>query len=148
MEIERWLADNSFSLLGAVCGIGSLWFTAISLRSDIKTRQVANLLTITANHRQIWTEFLKNPALARIHDAAADTSTQPVSVAERVFVNLVIAHTYSVYCAMSNALVVEYDELRRDIAEFLSLPIPNAVWQKTKLLQNQDFVEFIESSFK
>jgi len=36
--------------------------------------------------------------------------------------------------------------LRRDVKEFFSLPVPRAVWIKTKLLQNQDFAAFIESS--
>jgi hypothetical protein len=39
-------------------------------------------------------------------------------------------------------------KLRRDVRSFFSLPIPKAVWTKTKLLQNQDFAAFIESSLK
>jgi hypothetical protein len=36
----------------------------------------------------------------------------------------------------------------RDLRQFFSLPITNAVWSKTKLLQNQDFAAFIESALK
>jgi hypothetical protein len=35
--------------------------------------------------------------------------------------------------------------LRRDVAQFFSLPIPRAVWEKTKVTQNDDFVAFVES---
>jgi len=35
--------------------------------------------------------------------------------------------------------------LRRDIAQFLSLPIPRDVWNKIKNVQNDDFVAFVES---
>jgi hypothetical protein len=35
---------------------------------------------------------------------------------------------------MNDELVVEWEGLRRDIESFFSLPIPNAVWQGTKLL--------------
>ena len=38
--------------------------------------------------------------------------------------------------------------LRRDVKSFFSLPVLNAIWTKTKLLQNQDFAAFIESSLK
>lgn len=118
------------------------------MRSETKTRQIGNLLTITANHREIWKEFLKNPKLARVRDATADTTKQPVTDAERVFVSLVIHHINSVFYAMSDQLVVKYEGLHRDITQFFSLPIPKAVWEKTKQFQNDDFVKFIESVLK
>ena len=62
-----------------------------------------------------------------------------------MFVNMVIQHVNSVYYAMSDQLVVKHEGLRRDIAEFLSLPIPKSVWGKIKQFQNDDFVTFVES---
>ena len=144
MEIGGWVSQNWFNLFSAIGIIAGLWFTAFSLRSETKTRRVANLLTITANHREIWKEFLNNPKLARVRDAAADTAKQSVTDAERVFVNLVIQHINSVYYAMSDQLVVKYEGLRRDIAQFFSLPIPKSVWEKMKVFQNDALVRFIE----
>ena len=144
MGIGEWILQNWFNLFSAIGIIAGLWFTAFSLRSETKTRRVANLLTITANHREIWKEFLNNPKLARVRDAAADTAKQPVTDAERVFVNLVIQHINSVYYAMSDQLVVKYEGLRRDIAQFFSLPIPQAVWERMKVFQNDALVQFIE----
>ena len=145
MEIGDWVAANLFNLLSAVGVIGSLWFTAISLRSETKTRRVANLLTITASHREIWSEFLKNEKLARVRDANANLLKQPVTDAERVFVTFVILHMSSVFHAMSDQLVVKVEGFRRDIAQFFSLPVPRDVWEKSKVLQNDDFVAFVES---
>ncbi len=145
MEIGDWVAANLFNLLSAVGVIGSLWFTAISLRSETKTRRVANLLTITASHREIWSEFLKNEKLARVRDANANILKQPVTDAERVFVTFVILHMSSVFHAMSDQLVVKVEGFRRDIAQFFSLPVPRDVWEKSKVLQNDDFVAFVES---
>ena len=154
MEIWGWIYQNWFNIFTVFFGSG-LWFAAFSIRKDaeirkeeVKARKVANLLAITANHREIWKEFLNNPKLARVHDATADTKAMPVTDVERVFVNLVILHTNSVYYTMNNQLVVEYEGLRRDIEQFFSLPVPKAVWRKTKPLQNQDFAAFIESSLK
>ena len=144
MEIGGWVSQNWFNLFSVIGIIAGLWFTAFSLRSETKTRRVANLLTITANHREIWKEFLNNPKLARVRDAAADTAKQPVTDAERVFVTLVILHINSVYYAMSDQLVVKYEGLRRDIAQFFSLPIPQAVWDRMKVFQNDALVRFIE----
>ena len=145
MEIGKWVSQNWFNLFSTVGIIGSLWFAAIALRSETKTRRIANLLTITANHREIWKEWLNNPKLARVRDAAANTVKQPVTDAERVFVTFVILHMSSVFHAMSDQLVVKVEGLRRDVAQFFSLPIPREVWEKIKVLQNDDFVTFVES---
>ena len=134
-----------FNLLSAVGIVGSLWFTATSVRADAKTRRISNLLTITANHREIWKVFLTDKDLARVRDAQVDTAKQPVTEAERVFVNFVILHMNSVYYAMSDQLVIKVEGLRRDIAQFFALPIPREIWDKIKILQNDDFVAFVES---
>ena len=147
-DMAQWLTDNWFNLFSSVGIIGGLWFTAISLHSETKTRRIANLLTVTANYREIWKEFFHSPALARVIDPLADVTNQPVTPAEELFVGLIISHINSVFYATNDKLVVKWEGLRRDVGLFFSLPIPNAVWTKSKLLQNQDFAAFIESSLK
>lgn len=142
---ESWFAEHWFDLLQTVGIVGSLWVAIISLRSEATTRRIANLLAITANYREIWKEFLKNPKLARVRDAGADTTKQPVTDAERMFVTFVILHISGVYYAMKDQLVVKLEGQRRDIAQFLSLPIPREVWEKIKVFQNDDFLAFVES---
>lgn len=124
--------------------MGSLLFTAVSLRSETKTRRIANLLSITANHRELWEMQIERPELGRVTDPSADVLKQPPTPAERLFVNLVFQHTHSVYRAMSDELVVNVQGLRRDVAHFLSLPIPAEVWKRIKPTQNLDFAAFIE----
>ena len=41
-------------------------------------------------------------------------------------------------------MVVKSEGSRRDIAQFLSLPIPQAVWERMKIYQNDALVRFIE----
>ena len=84
--------------------------------------------------------FVNDKALARVLSASADTARQPVTAAEQAFVTLVLAHISSVYFAMNVQLVINLDGLRRDMVQFLSLPIPRAVWEKIKVLQKDDFV--------
>jgi hypothetical protein len=145
MGLGEWIFQNSFNLLSAIGIIASLCFTAFSLRSETKTRRIANLLTITANHRELWNKVLFNPQLKRVVNPTADLVTQPITDEEEMFVNMVIQHVNSVYYAMSDQLVFKYEGLRRDIAEFLSLPIPKSVWGKIKQFQNDKFVAFVES---
>lgn len=147
-DMAQWLTDNLFNLLSAIGIVGSLLFTAISLHSETKTRRISNMLAITANYREVWKEFFHSPELARVIDPAADITTKPVTQEEELFVSLVISQMGSVYYATKDELLLKLEGSRRDIAQFLSLPIPKAVWTKVKLLQNQDFVAFIESSLK
>lgn len=143
--MEGWLGQSWFELLNALGVVGGLLFTAISLRSETKTRRVGNLLTITRNHRELWTELYRQPELARVLDASADVLKQPVTRAEEIFVNLVVLQISSVYEAMKNGLVIKQEGLRRDVWWFISLPIPQAVWEKGKVLQNDDFVAYVEA---
>jgi hypothetical protein len=111
-----------------------LWFTAVSLHSETKTRRVANLLTITANYREVWKDFFRSPELARVIDPAADAVKIPVTPAEEFFVGLIISHINSVFYATTDELVVEWEGLRRDVGSFFSLPIPNCC--KIRILQH------------
>ena len=144
MGVLGWISQNWFGLFSTVGITGGLWFTAVSLHSETKTRRIANLLTITANHREIWKELFHRPELARVLDASANVTKQPVTRTEEIFVNMIILHISSVYYAMNDELVIKLEGLRRDVAQFLSLPIPKAVWEKTKVLQNDALVRFIE----
>jgi len=146
--LGEWLSQNWFNLFSSAGIIGGLWFTAISLHSETKTRRIANLLTITANYREVWKEFFRSPELARVIDPVANVAKKPVTPAEDFFVSMVISHTSSVYEALKDELLTQQEGLRRDVKSFFSLPVPKAVWTKTKLLQNQDFAAFIESSLK
>ena len=75
----RWLAENWFTLLNAVGVIGGLFFTGHSLRSETKTRRIANLLSLTDGHRDIWKQVFTRPQLSCILDPNADTSSKPVT---------------------------------------------------------------------
>jgi hypothetical protein len=140
----RWLIENWVLALNSAGVIGGLFFTASSFHSEARTRRIANLLTITRNHREIWADFYRHPELARVLDASADIAKLPVTHEEEIFVNLVILHLNSVFYALKDELVTNQEGLRRDVWSFFSLPIPLTVWQRVKVLQNDSFVAFVE----
>lgn len=141
----HWLAENWFTLLNAGGVIGGLLFTGYSLHSETKTRRIANLLSLTQGHRDIWKQLFTHPQLSRILDPNADTSAKPVTREEEIFVNLVIQHLSVVFHAMRDELTVKPEGLRRDVWWFFSLPIPQSVWEKMKVLQNDKFVAYVEA---
>jgi hypothetical protein len=144
MGFSRWVAENWFELLQSAGIIASLLFTTRSLRSETKMRRVGNLLAITESHRKLWTEFYRHPDLNRVLNEQANLRQQEISREEEIFVNLVILHINSVFYAHKMGLVFKLEGLRRDIAWFFSLPIPRMLWEKSKVLQNDDFVAFVE----
>jgi hypothetical protein len=139
-----WFVQNWASFFGTAGIIASLLFTAVSLRADTKSRRVSNLITITQSHREMWKVFIENPTLARVFDPGADIAQSPVTREEEIFANLVLVHLSSVYQAMKSELLTSLDGLQRDVGAFFTLPIPMSVWEKNKLLQNQDFAEFVD----
>ena len=140
----RWFAENVLPALNALGVVSGLFFTAASFWLDAKARRIANLLSITKNHREIWADYYRNPALARILDTCADVVKKPVTREEEIFVNMVILHLGSVYYALRDELLIKQEGLRRDVWWFFSLPIPLAVWERTKVLQHDAFVAFVE----
>ncbi len=107
-------------------------------------RRVGNLLAITESHRKLWTEFSKRRDLNRVLDERATVQEQDVTREEEIFVNLVVFHLNSAFYAHKLGLIFKLEGLRRDIAWFFSLPIPRMLWEKSKILQNDDFVAFVE----
>jgi len=140
----EWLTANWFTALNALGIISSFVFTAASLRSETKTRRIANLLKLTQNHRELWSELFSQPDLKRVFDVSADLLARPITLNEHFFVNMAIQHLNSAYQAMKSGLVIKPEGVSEDIRWFFSLPIPKMVWDTLRDLQNNDFAEFVE----
>lgn len=145
MGFSRWVVENWFDLLQSGGIVAGLLLTTSSLRSESKTRRVSNLLAITESHRKVWIEFYHRPELKRVLDERVDLTRSQITREEEIFVNFVIFHLNSVFYARKAGLIFKLEGLRRDTWWFFSLPIPRAIWEKTKILQNNDFVAFVES---
>jgi len=86
-----------------------------------------------------------HPELSRVLDGAPNLSQQPITIAEFTYVGLAIQHLGSAYQAMRGGIMIQQDGLCDDIRSFFALPIPKVVWEKSKALQNKDFVTYIQS---
>ncbi len=145
MQSLRWLAENWFIYLNALGVVGGLFFTGYSLHSETKTRKIANLLTLTQSHRDIWNAVIHEPKLNRVLAIRVNIERDPVTREEEIFVTLVIQHLSVVFHAMRDELTIPPEGLRRDVWQFFSLPIPQAVWNRVKVLQNDAFVAYVEA---
>ena len=147
MEASSWIGDW-FHVIETAGVIGSLLLAAYTTRKDERARRVSNSIAINEQYRKIWKEVYSRPELERVLDEKADVTFQSVSLHEQLFVNILIQHLGTVYRAMKEGEFVKLLGLQKDVNEFFSLPIPKAVWEKSKPFQDSDFVAFIDTALK
>jgi hypothetical protein len=146
MTLLNWLWDNWFALLQSVGIVGGLIYTGRVVHTDAKVRRVQNLFSLTRQHREIWSMLFEHPGLGRVLEPKLDLSKEPITREEKLFVTFLIFHLSNSYRANLAGFFVSPESLSKDIHAFFSLPIPAAIWKRTKALQDQDFVSFVESS--
>lgn len=148
MDILHWITNHATSLLESAGIIGSLLFTAVTFRRDARSRHVANLITLTAQHRDIWERFYDKPHLTRIRDPKADLKRQPPTRDESLFVNLLILHLNCWYQAIRRDEITPPEGLGMDVGSFYGLPIPYYVWQQRRKLHDSDFIRFVDQAIE
>jgi len=142
--MPNWLSDNWFNILQSVGIIGSLLFTAVTLRTDARARRINNQIVTTEHHRDLLTQIYRNPNLARVLDDKANIDETPVTDEEKRIVALLILHFSTVYNAMRNRMLSKPHGLEKDIRWFFSIPISKSVWEGVKQFHDVDFVNYVE----
>jgi len=146
MGFNEWVGYNWLALLQTGTVAGGLLLVGFAILLDSRARRVGNLIQLTQQHRDLWERLYTQPELAHILDPAADPAQTPVTAEEELFVIFLILHLSSTYYAMRVGFFQKLRGLRKDIEQLFSLPIPRAVWDKVKDLQDEPFVKFVERS--
>ena len=145
MGLWRWFAENWFILVQSIGIIAGFVFTSVSLQIDAKVRRIQNLLTLTEHHRDIWTTLYDRPEIAGLLAQDQLTKHRTPTSNEELFVTLVVLHLNTVFQALKQRMFTKPAGLQRDVHWFFNLPIPHSVWNKLKVLQDDDFVQFVEA---
>ena len=148
MTWVEWLADNWFTGLQSLGIVTGFIFTCITLRRDARSRRVSNLFQLTGYHRELWQHVFTQPSLRRVSSHDVDLAQAPVTDDEALFVGFLILHLNSAHHAIRCGMLDMPEGLGADIRHFFSQPIPRAVWQKLRHLQDADFVAFVESHLR
>src|SRR5258708_7206594 len=136
MAFTDWTNHNWFALVQTSALSAGLLLIAIALFFEAGALRVANLIQLTQQHRDLWERMFSRPELVRILDADDDPADMGVSAEEETFVIFIILHVSSPYYAIRSGFFRKPHGLRKDIVRFFSLPIPRAVWEKVKALQD------------
>ena len=144
MDGVGWLADNWVNLLQGAGIVGSLLFTAVALRQGARSLRLSALLKLTEHHRELWSEVHRRPELARVLAPEVDLVRDPVTPAEEEFLNIVLVHFQTGWEMAVRHRMVSREAYGRDLMEFLALPIPRDVWNRTRPHRDPPFVQFVE----
>lgn len=139
-----WLDGNWFNLIQTVGIMGTLLLASGAAYRDAKAKEVENLLTLTELHRELWEGVSRKTELERIFRPDADTDTKPPTVIEEEFLNLVFIHFQTGWTVARSGALITLAEMKADVRGFFTLPLPKAVWEKTKQFRNPKFVWFVE----
>lgn len=148
MAFVKWFWNNWFELIQTVGIIASFGLAAFTAWKEVQARRIGNSIAISNQHREIWKAIYGQSEVARVLDKNADVKSEPLSIGEELFVTALIAHLSTVFRAMKHGEFVKLEGLRKDVQQFFGLPIPNAVWNKLKPLQDNHLVVFIESCLR
>jgi hypothetical protein len=124
--------------------VAALVFCGLGFVLDVRAHRATNLIRLSERHRDLWEGIYTRPQLARILDPVVDLGKAPVSAEEELFMIFVILHLSDSYYALRAGFFPKPEGLRRDIRRFFGLPIPRAVWQKVRAMQDRPFVKFVE----
>lgn len=146
--ISSWVEVNWFNIIQTVAIMASLWLTAAAATREAKAKEIENLLTIAQNHRELWSGVSQRRELDRIFKADADILSTPTTVVEEEFLNLVMVHFQMGWRIANAGGITTLEELAADVRGFFSLPLPSAVWEKTKKFRNKNFVRFVDRAIE
>jgi len=141
-----WIQEHWFDVLEAIGVISTLLFGIRTVREELKIRKLECGFRLTKHHREIWSELYRHPELSRVLETKIDLEARPMTEQERLFVRFVILHTKNAYTASRAGFYSKLEELKKDITDFLSLPIPSAVWFQLGSFQEADFQRFVAGS--
>ena len=143
MELIHFATEHA-DKLGWIAIIASLLFTAVEIKHANKAQRVSNLIAINRHHWEIWSQLFRYPELRRVLAPDVNLEKTPVTNDEILFVNSVILHLNTVRKAERSRMFIPAEGLNLDVRGFFSLPIPKAVWTKSRALQDRDLVVFVD----
>ena len=145
-SFSAWCEGNWFNLVQTAGVVGSLLMAAAAASREAKAREIENILTLSAHHRSLWSFVAEKPELERIFNPNADALMKPATVSEELALNEIFAHFLTGWRVAGAGGMTSLRELSADVADFFSLPLPRAVWEKTKRSRHPGFVRFVEAA--
>lgn len=144
MEIPGWVVGHWFDILQTASILGGFFTTAYTIGTNTKERKIANLFSLTSAHREIWSRLHDQQELARVLSPSVNLAKDPVTLEEELFLHTLILHVRTAFKARELGMQFDDDAVAADIRQFFNRPIPRTVWERSKVFQDRQFVNFVE----
>ena len=144
MEILGWVAGRWFDILQTASILASAFTAAYTIRTNTRERKIGNLFALTTAHREIWSRLHEQKELARVLSPSVNLGSEPVALDEELFVHVLILHVRTAFKARELGMQFDDDAVAADIRQFFNRPIPYAVWERSKVFQDREFVDFVD----
>ena len=141
-----WLQGNWLDLVQVVAMIVGFVAAYLKFRDFQREQQIANSITITEAHREVWGRLIDNPDLQRLLDPQVDLAKNPAKVEEMVFVRFVALHYSCLLEAAASRKIRVRPGLQQELGGFFRLPLPRQIWQEVKQSQDTRLVRFIDKA--
>ena len=144
-EIMHNMGEILTGWLEPVGIIAGLLFSGVALRNDTRARRIENHIKISDGYREIWSTQVADPKLDRILLSSLDLAANPISSAEARLVRFIFQNILLAFEARQAGQLGDIGNLEKDVAEFISRPIPKAVWIEIARFQPEAFRKFVEA---
>ena len=144
MEILGWVVGNGFDILQTMSILTGFFTAAYTIRTNTRERKIGNLFALTTAHREIWSRLHEQKELSRVLSPSVNLRSEPVTLEEELFVHTLILHVRTAFKARELGMQFDDDAVAADIRQFFNRPIPHTVWERSKVFQDREFVEFVE----
>lgn len=144
MEILEKVAGHWFDILQTASILAGFFTAAYTIRTNTKERKIGNLFALTTAHREIWSRLHEQKELSRVLSLSINLRSEPVTLEEELFVHTLILHVRTAFKARNLGMQFDDDAVAADIRQFFNRPIPHTVWERSKVFQDREFVDFVE----
>ena len=140
---------TTFQVLQICILVVGATLTVLQLGRTARSARATNLLTITKNHREIWTFALDHPDTFELMDPEIPFSgIENLSNDQRQFVNFLLLHMASAHALVKGRLLSRNRSARRDVGGVLALPAFRAIWAELQSYHPARFRRYANKCLK
>ncbi len=148
------LAATYLDVLKTIGIMASLLIAAVGLAlnafvnyRNLSARRLLNYQELVRSHRDLWKIALEDTEkYGRILHQRVDLEAKPVTDFERRFVNFLLLHMTMAHAFARNDDLVKIEQMKSDMNDVMTRPIPRSVWFESRSYFNKSFVKFVEGA--
>lgn len=146
--MQAFLQENFIEIGSAVAGGISLLVGIATYYSGKRGEKADFQFSVDESYERVWSKHNGNPALERVTLDSVDLRRSPVTLEEERFILLLLNHLTSTVKAIRLGKYEKPLGMEKDIEDFFSKPIPQAVAKKFFEMQSKEVQQLLKPAMK